>query len=464
MFEYRKGILFWNDFDLSTLREQFSSPLHVIHNEAVQRSIDQFLKPFKKENLPIACHYSVKTNPVPELLLLFKQYNVDMEVISEYEMWLVEQLGFQGSNIIINGPGKSKELLSMATKRKVKMVSLWSLSEFQRSEEISFEESEPLNIGIRICPSFSPRLFNLSLNSARKNSPHGFHPKESVLKQILQKIKNNHNLNFIGFHIHLGSGIDKNRPYIKALSLLEELIIDAGKHGLKSKIINIGGGFGSGSAPLYTLPQLISTFFMKKNWESDSQDKPFILEPLAKELSKCLARLHKLGYSIEEVITEPGRILSGPSQITILTVLDIIKHQKYRPALICDGGAMSLSPMLLTEYHRIFPLIKRGDKMNKYSVYGNLPSSFDMVSCSVYLPEIKIGDQVAVLDTGAYFIPFSNNFAGPRPAIVMIEGNRSRFIRQNESRIDLIRHDVYFNNKIWKDLPDESKRDQFNII
>jgi diaminopimelate decarboxylase len=49
------------------------------------------------------------------------------------------------------------------------------------------------------------------------------------------------------------------------------------------------------------------------------------------------------------------------------------------------------------------------------------------------------------MDTGAYFTSLGNNFAGPRPAIVMVERGKEELIRRRETFEDLFSRDV-----IWK--------------
>jgi len=249
-------------------------------------------------------------------------------------------------------------------------------------------------------------------------------------------------LNFTGFHVHLGSGIDSIKPYTKALSLLERAALYVHTRDFRCTTFNIGGGFGSSSAPLLKPLQLFSSLFMPGDRSAGRTSKPDFLPRLAGGLSDLLARLNRQGVHIETIIVEPGRRLSGSAQMTIITVHDIIERSSGRKCLICDGGAMSLSPMLLTEYHRLLPLVRRGKELYRYSVFGNLPSSLDKVSPSVRMPELRIGDQIAILDTGAYFISYANNFNGPRPAIVTIDGSQARLSRKREEFSDLIRNDI----------------------
>jgi len=56
------------------------------------------------------------------------------------------------------------------------------------------------------------------------------------------------------------------------------------------------------------------------------------------------------------------------------------------------------------------------------------------------LDEVSPGDLLVVWGTGAYgFVAASNYNSRPRPAEVLVEGNRFRIIRRRESRADLVR-------------------------
>jgi diaminopimelate decarboxylase len=447
MFQYRNGNLHWFDYNLERLSRDYSSPLHVIHARAVRTSVEQFLAPFQKENLPIACHFSVKTNPVPELLLLLRQCGVGVEIVNEHELWLVRKLGFRGKEIIVNGPGKSQGLFSAGLDCGVKMLSAESITDIDRLESLNIKNGKLLNIGIRICPALSFKRLDPRLHSAIKESPYGFLPDSRDLEEALKKIHSNSHMRFAGFHVHLGSGISNSRPYIKALAILENEILHADRLGCASRMINIGGGFGSETAPVLSALQFIAGLVHTRVRRSVNQEHHQLLGLLAGELSRMLANLHRQGLTIEQIIAEPGRRLTGSAQITLLTVLDVIHRRRDRRILICDGGAMSLSPMLLTEHHRLLPTVLHGGPKHVYTVLGNLPSQLDLVSHAAELPEMHKGDRLAVLDTGAYFIPFANNFNGPRPAIVLIDGDHARLSRKAEDRQDLIRHDVYVKFK-----------------
>nr|MBA3765636.1 hypothetical protein [Acidobacteriota bacterium] len=137
--------------------------------------------------------------------------------------------------------------------------------------------------------------------------------------------------------------------------------------------------------------------------------------------------------------------LVASSSLLLLTVGGVVEREKGRAFALCDGGAMSLSPLLLSEHHAVLVANKNGNGPKKrYDIVGNLPTPLDVVSLGRELLALSVGDIIAVMDVGAYFTSLGNNFAGPRPAIVMIENGSTNIIRRRETCEDLVFRDAGF--------------------
>jgi len=440
---YKKDSLHCQSWPLSQLAEKFGTPLFVISKQAAQATIRNFLDSFKALSVPVKLHYSVKTNPVPGFLQIIKDEGLSVEVISEHELILCKRLGFSWEDVVINGPAKSINFLKKAKNSDVKMVTIESLSDLERLNKAVEGATEPINVGVRICPGFSLGKLTPTLNSSAKNSPYGFQADSPELKVVLDDIKRNINYRFVGFHVHLGSGIKDSRPYKKAFLTLERVIKEAHGMGLPSHIINIGGGFGLATAPILNASQLMRLTFLKNKVESPVSQNGSLLKDVVKHLDMMLESLRGSGIQIKEILVEPGRIISGPSEFLILSVLDVIEQSGGHNYLICDGGALSLSPMLFTEYHRIMPLALKNGRLLNYTILGNMPSTLDKLSSATALPRLNNGDRIVLLDTGAYFVSMNNNFAGPRPAIVLVDGKKAMLTRRRESIEEMYQRDYF---------------------
>jgi diaminopimelate decarboxylase len=53
-----------------------------------------------------------------------------------------------------------------------------------------------------------------------------------------------------------------------------------------------------------------------------------------------------------------------------------------------------------------------------------------------------VGDTLAIMDAGAYFVPFATSFSFPQPAIIALDGGKERLLRRAETFDDLVTFDA----------------------
>jgi diaminopimelate decarboxylase len=58
------------------------------------------------------------------------------------------------------------------------------------------------------------------------------------------------------------------------------------------------------------------------------------------------------------------------------------------------------------------------------------------------MPDVREGEIIAIMDSGAYFTALESSFGFPRPAIVAINGATCRLIRSRETFEDMIARDI----------------------
>ncbi len=67
----------------------------------------------------------------------------------------------------------------------------------------------------------------------------------------------------------------------------------------------------------------------------------------------------------------------------------------------------------------------------------------DRLMPTVPIPNVEVGDTLALLDTGAYQeVSMSNFNAMPRPATILVTGDQASIIRRRETEEDVLRRDV----------------------
>jgi diaminopimelate decarboxylase len=134
--------------------------------------------------------------------------------------------------------------------------------------------------------------------------------------------------------------------------------------------------------------------------------------------------------------------MTGNTQLLISSVLNI-KETKERTFAIMDAG-INHAEAVRNEYHQLYPVNRFGyPTALSYVLTGPICSPGDVLYPSIALPKLSVGDTVAIMDAGAYFVPFSTSFSFPRPAIVLVEDGSVSIARRAETYEDLVACDSF---------------------
>ena len=142
---------------------------------------------------------------------------------------------------------------------------------------------------------------------------------------------------------------------------------------------------------------------------------------------------------------EPGRSIIAPAGITLYTVGGIKDIKNVRKYVSVDGG-MGDNPRYIlyeSEYAAVIANNANAPKTEKVTVAGKCCESGDLLLKDAMMPEIHVGDTLAVLATGAYNYSMASNYNRiPRPAVVAVSNGEAKVVVRRESYEDLVRNDL----------------------
>jgi diaminopimelate decarboxylase len=444
--ERHGGDLYWGGCSLPELALNYGTPAYIVNADLLKQCYDELLGCFQNEGFSTRLFYSYKTNPIPRVLKNLAALGCGAEVISEFEFWLAMQLGLRGDCIIVNGCHKTKQLLRQAISSNAALINVESLDDLLLVQAIASEVSKEVRIGMRINPCLPKRSFDFTLFAGTRGNPAGFRPAEQEWKQALQVLRKDPLLHVRGLQFHIGSGIRDSRPYINALTTALEMWTDLLHAGFHPTVLDMGGGFGIPALHGLNLMEAVRFFVWNRPPKlRQASKRNGLITEIAQNSSRILQRYARdKGVPVPDVYLEPGRALTGPSQLLLLQVKSLRRRPGGNATAICDAGAMSLSLLLLAEQHRIIRVSGNPDGPNKtYNLVGNLPAPLDLVGLRQQLPVLSPGDVLAVMDVGAYFTALGNNFAGPRLPVILIEQGKAMIARERETFESMVSRDRY---------------------
>lgn len=430
-----KGHLQIDGCDVVSIAKEFKTPVHVV---AKSKLIDNChrLKMALQETIGYSqIFYSYKTNCVPGVLELLHQQGFGAEVISPYELWLAFRLGIPGEDIIFNGPHKTRKSLEAAVRNNVKLINVDSLTDLTKLLEVCKRIRMTANVGVRLCPIIGWNA-QFGLDTRNGEAVEAF--KLLAANSDFARVK--------GVHFHLGSQIGDVRPFIKGIKQVVTFLRRLKEaFGIDVEYLDVGGGLGVPTVgEVGGIEKRVCDFLGKqlpapipRECASESDYGKAVKETVDYYINK---------YSLKQpqILFEPGRIISSSAQILLLTVKAMKKRNP--PIAVVDGGRMNIAFPTAFEYHEVFV----ANKMNReprvlYRLVGRTCTPADLIYSYKELPTLDVGDIISIMDSGAYFSSFSNNFAFPRPSILLADNGHITVLRDRETFYDLLLKDQIRN-------------------
>lgn len=423
----------------------FGTPLHVLHEERLEATAVRFRRSME-EAYPgrTSVHYAFKCNSVPAVIEAARRAGLKAEVMSPFELELALRLGYRGEDVVVNGPGKTAAFLKMSVENAVRLIAVDSLGELALVNEIAQAARKRVDVLLRVNPDFVPRGMNAgSATGSRKGCAFGLDLRSGEVRTALGLVQSMPSLRFRGFHFHIGTGIRDATAYARVLDRLAPLFRDTRAAGFRVDILDVGGGFASSTSREMTSRELLVYQGLGRLPAGASVGDCGSFEDFSGEIARALLRIFP-GNELPELLSEPGRSIASPNQLLLLTVSQVKTRPRVRKWLITDGGLGTVTLPTFYECHEVFLADDvRRPRTESVTIVGPVCFASDIVYRNIRMPEVRPGEIIAIMDSGAYFIAQESSFGFPRPAVVGVRRDGCRLVRRRETFADLTGRDLF---------------------
>lgn len=351
--------------------------------------------------------YSVKANPQPEVIRIFKELGAGAEIASIREYHAAIKAGVAPQNILFAGPGKRKAELEEVVTSGIGEVHIESFEEIARLGDIG----KPVKASLRVNPVAEAQ--GGAMRMGGKPTAFGF--DEDQMQSAVDAIALHQSIRLVGVHVYGGTQILDAGTLASQWSHSLDVAIKLGT--LLSRpieTIDLGGGLG--------IP-----YFDK--------DKPLDLDALQAALPALQEKKRAEPLiSSARVIVEPGRFLVGPSGIYVAEV-NSVKRSHGATFVIVEGGMhhhLAASGNLGQVVKRNYPILAPSKLQSPHdqvvNLVGPLCTPLDTLGRNIHLPSMKAGDLVAILQSGAYGKTASPSgfLSHPEARELLIDGGQIR--------------------------------------
>ena len=413
MFKYKNGEMFCEDVPVSNIAKKAGTPFYLYSRKTFLDNYNRVKKAFGKLNPLIA--FSVKANSNLSILRMLAREGGGFDIVSGGELKRVLSAGGDPQKVIYAGVGKRPHELRLALKSDILMINLESEAEAKLLSGIAEEMGVQAPVALRINPDVEAHTHEYITTGKKENK---FGVSWNSAPEIIKRISELPNIDFVGLHVHVGSQILNQSPHVNGVKRILKLKKELEKININIKNINIGGGFGIAYK---------------------EREKPLNIESVA---AKIVPLLENTGCRI---IMEPGRFIAGPAG-ALVTAVTYVKHGDKKKFAIVDAGMNDLiRPSLYAAYHRIVPMKEKASKSRiSIDVVGPICESADFFGKDRKLPPLEAGDLVAVCDAGAYgYVMASNYNTRPKPPEILVNGKDFYIVNKRETHEQLVSGETY---------------------
>lgn len=412
--------------DTVELAKEFGTPLYVLDEDLMRKNCRDYKEAIDKyydgNGLALFASKALCTMYTGRLAC---QEGLGADVVSGGELYTLHKAGFPMEKVFFHGNNKTHDEIELALDLGVGHIVVDNKYELDLLNEIAKEKGVIQHILFRIKPGIDAHTHDF-VKTGQIDSKFGVALENGEAFEIHKYAITLSNIQVDGVHCHIGSQIFEDEPFCEAAKVMMNFIGELqDKLSLKVKILNLGGGFGIKYA---------------------SDDDPLTPAEYIRKTAETVKMIAKeRNITLPFLVFEPGRSIAASAGITLYTVGGVKDIPNVRTYVSVDGG-MGDNPRYIlygAKYTAVVANNAGAQPVAPVTIAGKCCESGDLIQENVMMPEIKVGDTLAVLATGAYNYSMASNYNRiPRPPIVAVKGDTKKVIVKRETYDDIIKNDV----------------------
>ncbi|MFM9368740.1 type III PLP-dependent enzyme [Streptomyces sp. Da 82-17] len=363
-------------------------------------------------------YYSLKANAHPAVLTALRERGTLPEVCSTGELDAALAAGWPAGDVLYTGPGKRDEEIDDALRRGVRLFSVDSAHAVEQLDA----RAERLGADARCLLRINDDQPVPGQGLAMTGVPSQFGADTRWVLDEPARFASRPHAEVVGLHLYMGTNLGQVDAllgqFARSLRTARTLAAALAEHGVRLRVLDLGGGFG---APFAAAGERIDL----------SGLRPGLTALIDEQLTLLGRELDDTDADRPQVVFESGRYLVGTAGVLLSAVLDV-KRSHGKDVVVLESGINHLGGMSgLRRLPALNPHLVTGPAPDREGglealVAGPLCTPLDTWARSARLPALRPGDVVAVPNVGAYGLSASLvAFLGhPLPVEAVVDGDR----------------------------------------
>ena len=423
--------IYISNTSVRTLASECSTPLYIYDLPALKQRMAEFKDHFVSNTLKTHVIYASKAFSCLAMNQLVNQFGFSLDVVSGGELYTALQSNFDLSRIYFHGNNKSDDELNMAIELGVGTIVVDNLMEAKRLVQLCKCPKHKIHVLLRVNPGIEAHTHKY-IQTAFIDSKFGISTLNTEeIKAVIDTIQTNSNLQFDGFHAHIGSQIFELEAFKAEIEKICQLVQEfQNQTQIQVRTLDFGGGFG-----------------VRYTDEDQPVEIALVCKTIVSEAEKQIAAYE---LSVEEICIEPGRSIIAEAGYQLYTIGDL-KQTPNRNYIFVDGGMTDNIRPVLYQADYDFDIATNADapKTKTVCIAGKCCESGDLLAENTLVQPYQTNDLLLVSSTGAYGYSMASNYNKLAiPSVVFVDHGKIIPIIKRQTYQDLIQRE----NLIDQDL------------
>jgi len=420
------GSLTIGGVSVNEICDTYNTPVYIVDEDEVRKNCRLYREALKKhyDGNGLVC-YASKALSCKRICKIVAEEGLGVDVVSGGELYTALKAGVSADKINFHGNNKTYDELVMAVENNVGNIVVDNYTELELLNKIAEKFNKVINISFRIKPGIDAHTHDFVM-TGQIDSKFGVALDNGEAESFVKAVFDMRFLKLTGVHCHIGSQIFDIEPFVLAAQKMMGFIgLVKEKFNYEINELNLGGGYGI-------------------KYVSSDDPVPYgdYIEKISVVVKECAK---KYNVSVPRILMEPGRSIVAPAGMTVYTVGCVKEIENVRTYVSVDGG-MADNPRYImygAEYEAVLVDNPDAQRVKTVTIAGKCCESGDILIKDAKMPQINVGDRLAVLSTGAYNYSMASNYNRiPRPPVVMVSGGKASLAVKRETYDDIIKNDL----------------------
>jgi len=409
--------------DAVELAQRFGTPLYVMDEACLRAMCRAYRGAFAQRFRDSLVIFAGKAFLTLAMCRIADEEGLGLDVSSAGELHTGLHAEFPPERIVMHGNNKSVAEVEMALDAGVGRIVVDSEVEIGLLQRVAAARGRTAQVLLRVTPGIEAHTHDY-IQTGKIDTKFGISIGTHQALPAVERILASPNLGLRGLHCHIGSQLFHLEPFDIAVRMMADFMREVrDATGYVAAELDLGGGLGV---------------------RYRSTDHPPSVEDYAETVAAALReQCERHGLPEPKIMAEPGRSIVGEAGLTLYTVGVIKDIPGVRTYVSVDGGMSdNPRPALYQAEYELIVANKAAAAVNGRVTISGKHCETDTLIADIEVPELAVGDILAVQTTGAYNYTMSSNYNRlPRPAVVLVHDGEAEVIVERETLDDLLRQE-----------------------